>query len=438
MCDTMVALGNSTKDGSVVFAKNSDRNPNEPQLTIRVPRKQYAPGVKLKCTYIEIDQVDETYAVLLLKPSWMWGAEMGANEFGLNIGNEAVFTREKQGPEALLGMDMLRLALERCRNSEEALDLLIVLLERYGQGGNCGYKKKFFYHNSFLIADPQSAWVLETAGEYWAAEKVKDVRSISNRLSIGGTFDRSHPDLIKHAVDKGWCKGKADFNFACCYSDSLITRFSGSLHRSGRSSCVLIEEKGKITPQTMKKILRSHEEGLEGRQFTSHSLKSICMHGGFIFGDQTTGSYIASLKDQHQTYRITGSSIPCLSLFKPFWMIEGENFSFGEEEADAALAFWKKRELLHRAVIENKIPDLDAYLAERDRIEEEIDRQITSLGADLGDENRLKEIIDYGLAAEEKLLDDTVRTIKDPGKPGKIRGNPYFRYYWKKHNARLI
>ena len=31
MCDTMVALSNSTKDGSVIFAKNSDRQPNEPQ-----------------------------------------------------------------------------------------------------------------------------------------------------------------------------------------------------------------------------------------------------------------------------------------------------------------------------------------------------------------------------------------------------------------------
>ena len=98
---------------------------------------------------------------------------MGGNEFGLNIGNEAVFTREKQGPPALLGMDMLRLALERCRTSEEALHFMIELLQRYGQGGNCGYEKPFYYHNSFLIADPTSAWVLETAGQYWAAQKVK-------------------------------------------------------------------------------------------------------------------------------------------------------------------------------------------------------------------------------------------------------------------------
>ena len=197
MCDTMVALGTATKDRNVIFAKNSDRQPNEPLLTIRIPRRRYPEGSKVKCTYITIDQAPETYEVLLMKPSWMWGAEMGCNEYGLNIGNEAVFTRVKQGPPSLLGMDMVRLALERCRNSEEALHFIIELLEKYGQGGNCGYEKKFVYRNSFLIAARNSAWVLETAGEFWAAEKVKDVRAISNRLSIGRDFDLAHPDLAK-------------------------------------------------------------------------------------------------------------------------------------------------------------------------------------------------------------------------------------------------
>jgi len=437
MCDTMVALGNSTRDGSVIFAKNSDREPNEPLLTIRVPRKKYGPGQKLKCTYIEIDQVEETCEVLLLKPSWMWGAEMGANEFGLNIGNEAVFTREKQGPEALLGMDMLRLALERCRDSEEALELIIDLLERYGQGGNCGYAKKFYYHNSFLIADPRSAWLLETAGEYWAAEKVKDLRTISNRLSIGSTFDRGHPDLVKHAVEKKWCKSEADFDFARCYSNPLVTRFSGSLSRVESINCALEREKGEITPQTMRSILRSHEEGLEGKQFVRHSLKSVCMHAGFLIGSHTTGSYIASLNGSNHTYLVTGGSTPCLALYKPYWMIEGEKFSFSEKEKEAAIKFWLKREKLHRYVIANKIPDLEAYLAGRDRIETEIDSQLASLGDDLSDTARLNEVMTRALEAEENLLDETFKNIPDKKEKGTIGGNPYFRYYWSKQNENL-
>ena len=49
--------------------------------------------------------------------------------------------------------------------------LITQLLEHYGQGGNCGFQHQLFYHNSFIIADPRDAWVLETAGKQWAAER---------------------------------------------------------------------------------------------------------------------------------------------------------------------------------------------------------------------------------------------------------------------------
>lgn len=63
----------------------------------------------LQCTYIEVEQVSKTHAVILSRPSWLWGAEMGANEHGVCIGNEAVWTKEPVGAgEALLGMDLLR------------------------------------------------------------------------------------------------------------------------------------------------------------------------------------------------------------------------------------------------------------------------------------------------------------------------------------------
>lgn len=67
-----------------------------------------------------------------------------------------------------------RLGLERADTAEKALAVIADLLEKYGQGGNCMESHMVFtYHNSFLIADRKEAWVLETSGKYWAAEKVE-------------------------------------------------------------------------------------------------------------------------------------------------------------------------------------------------------------------------------------------------------------------------
>jgi hypothetical protein len=48
------------------------------------------------------------------------------------------------------------------------------LLERYGQGGSCREDPTpFCYHNTFLLADRTEAWVLETAGKLWAAQRIQ-------------------------------------------------------------------------------------------------------------------------------------------------------------------------------------------------------------------------------------------------------------------------
>ncbi len=138
MCDSMVTI---TDDG-VLFAKNSDRDPNEAQPLEWVPAADHDPDDRVVCTWIDLPQVGHTFAVLLSRPWWMWGAEMGANEHGVVIGNEAVFTRAEPGGKALLGMDLLRLALERADTAERAVSVMVELLERHGQGGPCSYERR--------------------------------------------------------------------------------------------------------------------------------------------------------------------------------------------------------------------------------------------------------------------------------------------------------
>lgn len=94
-----------------MLAKNSDREPNEPHIIRFFPAQEHTGNEQLRCTYVSIPQVSHTNAVLLFKPDWIWGAEMGVNEHGVAIGNEAVFTKAKNPREALTGMDLLVLAL---------------------------------------------------------------------------------------------------------------------------------------------------------------------------------------------------------------------------------------------------------------------------------------------------------------------------------------
>ena len=133
------------------------------------------------------------------RPWWMWGAEMGANEHGVAIGNEAVFTKQPTSLEpGLLGMDLFRLALERATTADEAVEVMVALLEEHGQSvARAASSTQFTYHNSFLVADADSAVVLETAGRHWATEQVRGAaRSISNGLTIPD-FAEQHADRLR-------------------------------------------------------------------------------------------------------------------------------------------------------------------------------------------------------------------------------------------------
>ena len=105
------------------------------------------------------------------------------------------------GPDALLGMDLLRLGLERASSAADAVSTIVDLLEAHGQGGSCSHEHpRFRYDNSFLVADPDGAIVLETAGRSWATEEVRGPgRAISNGLTIPA-FAKAHADPVHSQV----------------------------------------------------------------------------------------------------------------------------------------------------------------------------------------------------------------------------------------------
>lgn len=102
------------------------------------------------------------------------------------------------------------MGLERGNTAEDALNVITILLEKYGQGGPCSeFDDSHFYHNSFLIVDCKEAWVLETSGKLWAAEKVESgYRNISNCLSITTKIDKHSEGLKEKALNMGLWDGQ--------------------------------------------------------------------------------------------------------------------------------------------------------------------------------------------------------------------------------------
>jgi len=334
--------------GPVWFAKNSDREPTEAQFlechdgSARGAAPKGLPGTS------------GSARLLLSRPAWIWGCEMGVNQHGLAIGNEAVFTRLPVPKTGYTGMDFQRVALTTCRTAADALEQLIELTEGFTQGGPMGHRHRSFrYHNSFLIADPRSAWVFETAGQYWAAKRVRGVATISNALTIETDFDRVHGGAYELARKRGWSKSAGSFSFAGAFSDPFMSFMSGA---PVRRACTGRSLSGLQEPSARDLILAlSDHGGLEpGKGLRS---ESPCAHASWLptrTSAQTTSSLITRLDGAGPTVWATGTSSPCLSVFKPVPF--DPDLLPPRAVADArfdARELWWAHERLHRACLES-------------------------------------------------------------------------------------
>jgi hypothetical protein len=315
VCDTLAVVGPS----GTLFGKNSDRPPREAQVVEALPRR--APRDAVRTQYLTIPDAGAA-ALLASRPAWLVGCEHGVNEHRVAIGNEKVWTVDdaRAEPPALLGMDLVRLALERATTADEALEHLTTLLTEHGQGGSGEEDHDEPYFSSFLLADPGGGWVVETSARTWAARPVGTGAAISNRISLGTDWTRASADVAPGRSFQDWRDpdaptGIADHRLAATRS------CVANAHRSGALA---------IGPADLVATLRDHGHGPWGEPGGAlrtspvptavdeqwHGV-TVCMHVGEY--QATTASMVADLPGDDgaplRAWVALGS--PCASVYIP-------------------------------------------------------------------------------------------------------------------------
>jgi len=439
----------------MLLGKNSDRPVHEAQPLRFVPARSAARAGRLRLAYVEIADAPETLAHVGASPYWCWGHELGLNERGVAIGNEALFTRDLaqhqrdaragDAPEpGILGMELLRLGLERGRTAAEAMEVMTSLLERHGQWG-AGVPGSSpadgAYDNSFLIADRREAWVLETAGRRWIAARVREPScSVSNQATIREAWDRASRDITGHAGDAGWWEEERDgpFDFAEAYTDPRVP-LQVSHIRLQRSRQLLRDAVGNggADVAAAATVLRDHYEGtfLEGPYFNAArpDFLTLCMHShpsGFTWGNTASSAIFVLPDDGRPPHLWWAAATPCTSVYVPVFVDAGRlppvlgrggtarpagsNPELAPEDGPAGDSYWWTFQRLLDAA---KGDELGSAFTERQAlVRAAFDAQEAAFRAELGDllgagagadarADLTRRCVDDALSAANRLLD---------------------------------
>jgi len=324
MCDTVVAVGSQTSDGTTLFAKNSDRKPLECQPFEQHAAAHHPPQARVRCTHVEIPEVAETYRVMGHSPAWVWGFEHGVNEHAVAIGNHTIFSKEpiEPGP-GLIGMDLVRLGLERGRDAREALEVIATLIESHGMGGAAIAPDGAGYHNSFALADPESAWVLEASNRHWAARRVER-SACSNQMAIANDWEIGSRDLENFARSEGWWGFDQRLDVARAYRNPHIPeRICAGRQR--RAQTWLDTRQGRLDAASLRELLRDHgEDGALWRAIHAtpedEAFFTLCAHSAPVH--VTTASLVARLPADRLAPWACWISFgtPCSSVFLPVYL----------------------------------------------------------------------------------------------------------------------
>jgi len=328
-CDTMVALESSTVEGNTVFAKNSDRPQEEAQPLVLAPAADHSSG-HAGAQFVDVPQIEHTYRHVGSKPYWCAGYEHGFNEHQVVIGNESLpsLLPEVDEPK-LVGMELLRLALERSKSAEEAVDVMTGLISEFGQGKFSNGDGVRTYDNLYIVADPKSAYVVECVGHDWAVKQVKDFTSISNVSQIGTDSTRLSEGAKAKASSLGLYDlgSGGEFDFAGVFGDS--ENAGSGTSRQCRSDAMLGAGSGRLDARAMMQVLSDHSDGENPGEPPVVDVSgdtSICVHR--TTGERTgasTASLVADLCATGERLPVywTGMYSPCMTVFTPMF-IEGD------------------------------------------------------------------------------------------------------------------
>ncbi|MEN8122624.1 MAG: C69 family dipeptidase [Bacteroidota bacterium] len=157
------------------------------------------------------------------------------NEFQVAIGETTYGGRsELRNPEGIIDYgSLMYIALQRSKTAREAIKIMTDLVAEYGY---------YSSGESFSIADPNEAWIMEMIGKgknnkgaVWVARKVPDgyISGHANQARIR-QFPLNDPDnclysedIISFARGKGYYTGKKDKNFS--FTDAYAPLDYGAL-----------------------------------------------------------------------------------------------------------------------------------------------------------------------------------------------------------------
>ncbi|MBN8547515.1 MAG: C69 family dipeptidase [Ignavibacteria bacterium] len=221
-CTNFIVTKGASVDGSTMITYTADSYMMYGEL-YHFPAAKYPEGAMLEVFEWDtgkllgkIKQVRETYNVT-----------GNMNEHQLAIGETTFGGRgELTNPKGIIDYgSLIYITLQRAKTAREAIKIMAQLVEEYGY---------YSSGESFSIADPNEAWILEMIGKgpgvkgaNWVAVRIPDgyVSGHANQARIT-KFPLNDPDnclyskdVISFAREKGYFSGKdEDFDFAAAYS----------------------------------------------------------------------------------------------------------------------------------------------------------------------------------------------------------------------------